>query len=451
MDGQILERGPLVPYKDRKRKRTISAQTDSDSDSSSESKHTISAQPNLGKSDIKPSKKAKVSPKSASHITEKRREKGNAKHSRRASSVTSLKQLAKMETESPLRKKPESKDKSGNGNDDDNLSVANSAVNAGRLRRNEAERIQYFENESECGKMEPHQVHCLRCNKPVNLGRKQTYAVRPWEIHRARCDQRPALVVFTGTDTKMESESTSEPTVPSGPRPASQPTPARRPSEQERKGFLESDSQIEKVEKHSVLCRKCQIWVDLGQNSSYATSHWVKHKLRCSTPVPSSRVTAAKRSLVLVNDAQAKSFDPKSVECALCCTEIKLEGEGDFNLVKWNEHKLSCIKSVKSAPILKNDRVNSVPFPGQPCRPPLSSASTEDTLIVDASRPEKGLKRTREDPDHLPHEEMPKLIRQRTDLYLPPTMEPPNSILGWFMMPVHSFVRGFKESLRDRC
>ena len=57
---------------------------------------------------------------------------------------------------------------------------------------------------------------------------------------------------------------------------------------------------------------------------------------------PSSRVTAAKRRLVLVNDAQAKLFDPKNVECALCSTQVKLEGEGDFNLIKWDEHKVSC-------------------------------------------------------------------------------------------------------------
>lgn len=66
------------------------------------------------------------------------------------------------------------------------------------------------------------------------------------------------------------------------PVPALQSTPARRPSEQERREFLESDKQIEKVEKHRVLCCACQAWVDLGQTSAYATGSWVKHKIRCS-------------------------------------------------------------------------------------------------------------------------------------------------------------------------
>lgn len=84
--------------------------------------------------------------------------------------------------------------KSVTAEDDDNVSVADSSISV-KIRRNEAERIEYFQNQPECGKMEPHHVHCLQCGKSVNLGRRQTYAVRPWEIHRARCDQKPAQTV----------------------------------------------------------------------------------------------------------------------------------------------------------------------------------------------------------------------------------------------------------------
>jgi hypothetical protein len=84
--------------------------------------------------------------------------------------------------------------KSVTAEDDDNVSVADSSISI-KIRRNETERIEYFQNQSECGKMEPHHVECLRCGKSVNLGRKQTYAIRPWEIHRARCDQKPAQTI----------------------------------------------------------------------------------------------------------------------------------------------------------------------------------------------------------------------------------------------------------------
>jgi len=346
--------------------------------------------------------------------------------------------------------KPRSKAKSIGDDDDDNVSIAESTISTGRVRRNEAERIQYFENQPECGKMESHHVQCLRCDKSVNLGKRQRYAVRPWEIHRARCDQRPVrknLIVSKGKEVLRDAIQTES---PSAQVPTPQPTSARRPSEQQRKEFLESDNQIETVEMHRVSCRKCLAWVDLGHASSYATGNWVKHKVRCSAALPSSRVAAAKRRLLLVNDSQALSFDSRNVGCALCSVSIVLEGDGDFNLAKWNEHKSTCIKTV---PVSKSDTTKSISFPGHsPPRPPLSSASTEDTLIVDSglSSTRHSLKRPREETDSIQVDDMPKTVRPRTESYLPSTVDSPDSVLGWFMLPFHSFVRGFKGSLMER-
>ena len=75
---------------------------------------------------------------------------------------------------------------------DDNASIAESTISVTKTRRNEAERIEYYKNQPECGILEPHAAQCTRCDKMVNLGRRQTYAVRPWELHRIRCDQKPA-------------------------------------------------------------------------------------------------------------------------------------------------------------------------------------------------------------------------------------------------------------------
>lgn len=75
---------------------------------------------------------------------------------------------------------------------DDNASIADSIISVTKTRRNEVERIEYYKNQPECGILEPHAAQCTRCNKVVKLGRKQTYAVRPWELHRVRCDQKPA-------------------------------------------------------------------------------------------------------------------------------------------------------------------------------------------------------------------------------------------------------------------
>ncbi|KAJ3514720.1 hypothetical protein NLJ89_g2208 [Agrocybe chaxingu] len=385
-----------------------------------------------------------------------------ATHIRAASSVSSLKQVAqkvggspasakKPESVSASVRKPKSKAKSFAGEDDfdDSVSVADSSISTTRVRRNEAERIQYFENQPECGKMEPHQVQCLRCNKPVNLGRKRTYTVRPWEIHRARCDQKPAQTSPVIPDAAKEDIQPAQvPESPAEVPSTSLVTPARRPTEEDRKESLESDKQIEKVEKHRVCCRKCHKWVDLSESIPYATGNWHKHKDRCSDAVPSHRVAAARRKLLVVNDPQAKSYDVRQIECGFCGKTIHLEGEGDFNLTKWDEHKLLCTKTV---PISKSDSVNSIAFPSRFSRPPPSSASTDSTLVIEAgsSHAPQGIKRSRED-DVIPEEDERPSARPRSASYLPPNQEAPNSVLGWFMLPFHSFVRGFKESLKDK-
>ncbi len=73
---------------------------------------------------------------------------------------------------------------------DDDASVAESFVSLSRVRRTEPERIAYFKNQPECSEIDPHRVWCTRCQKHVSLGKKQTYAVRPWEKHREKCDQK---------------------------------------------------------------------------------------------------------------------------------------------------------------------------------------------------------------------------------------------------------------------
>jgi len=129
----------------------------------------------------------------------------------------------------------------------------------------------------------------------------------------------------------------------------------------ERKAYLESDKQAETVEEGRVRCRKCQTWIILSDKQAFSTGKWVKHKSRCSDIVyiyslycvlvicslfdrPSNRVAAAKRKLLVVNDPQAKSFDARRIECTFCGVNVALQGEGDFNLTSWDEHKSQCTR-----------------------------------------------------------------------------------------------------------
>jgi hypothetical protein len=73
---------------------------------------------------------------------------------------------------------------------EDSVSVVESSPGSTKVRRTETERIHLFETDANCGEMEPHRVHCTCCDKWVNLGKQQTYALRPWEKHRIRCDQK---------------------------------------------------------------------------------------------------------------------------------------------------------------------------------------------------------------------------------------------------------------------
>jgi hypothetical protein len=135
-----------------------------------------------------------------------------------------------------------------------------------------------------------------------------------------------------------------------------------RRSEPERLAFLQSDPNAECIEVDKVMCKVCGKWVKLSTERTYALGNWISHQRRCSgamyvlgdstyTPMsadnrlprsPSSRVATAQRKLKLVNDPQAMSCSAHSVECSSCHDYISLGREGDYDLTKWNEHKIHC-------------------------------------------------------------------------------------------------------------
>jgi len=460
------ERPPVTYLERKKRKRTLSNPVDSDiTDSISKpdiSSMTITASPDCESSVSKGPKKVEISlpgpsPKRPRHDEKeltKAKEPAKPKkatHVRSVSSISSINHVVEPSedpsstTRKPLStRKPQSKARSVPAEDDDNVSVADSSVSV-KIRRNEAERIEYFQNQSECGKMEPRHVECLRCGKSVNLGRKQTYAVRPWEIHRARCDQKPAQTIesrVSPTTEKVVAEEAAPDT------PISEGYIVRRQTEEERKSYLESDKQAETVEEGRVRCRKCQTWVILSDKQTYSTGKWVKHKSRCSDIVPSNRVAAARRKLLVVNDPQVKSFDARRIECTFCSANVALQGEGDYNLTNWDEHKTQCTKSLPRA---RSGSLNSVTFPRQFSRPPPSPASTENTVIAPESGPSgsssQSLKRNREEPEATVEDTERPTVRPRTESYVPP--EEATGPFGLLLLPFKSFARGFRESLKN--
>ncbi|KAH7926047.1 hypothetical protein BV22DRAFT_390586 [Leucogyrophana mollusca] len=407
-------------------------------------------------------------------------EASKAPHSRR-SSVSSLhRQRPESRSLRSVQSKPPSDVGPSAGNpqsskrpdtpdeDDDASSIAESS-NGGitRIRRTEPERIQYFKDQPDCGEMEPYRVFCKRCNKWVNLGRRTTYTVRPWETHRSRCDKKPAAVKDSDTQTAPDSkvEETDHP-VETGPDADSTSSPvSKTPQDEEgdRLVRLKADPRAQEIRPHEVLCRSCHKWVKLSATEAYVLGNWEAHAQRCPGPAPNSRVATAERKLTLVSDPQVKTSTAQSVECAFCRSVVALEGAADYDLTKWNEHKTRCTvrppvaqaTPAAKASFSRRSRIfepsqRTLETPSTPAnttaRPPLSSssASTEATAIASESPPARiGTKRGREEEQQ---EDDRPTNRPRAETYEPPHKEPPGP-WGWFTQPFKAFVRGFREGL----
>ncbi|KAJ7504281.1 hypothetical protein B0H11DRAFT_1981470 [Mycena galericulata] len=362
--------------------------------------------------------------------------KAKSLHSRSVSSISSMKRIGDDATNSPSSNKPLSAVKRKRfatpDTVDDNASVAESSMGTGTIRRTEAERIEYFNNQPDCSNIEPHGVMCTRCNKLVNLGRKQTYAVKPWETHRKRCDQKVSSGSVFDDAASMRSETRSE-------IARSEVGGATRTTQAERKAILEADARAETVQADQVLCRKCQKWIRLSTRTAYSLGNWNHHQTNCADGVISSRVAMAQRKIRLVNDPQAKAFGSRNVECRICGTNVALTGEADYTLTDWELHKQTCTSPSSSGKAAKTSRALR------------SSASTEATVVAgDAeASSSRGTKRRLEEPE-LPADDPDarEAVRPRKETYEPVQKEPP-SLFGWFLLPFKGFIQGFKESMSE--
>ncbi|KAG1725738.1 hypothetical protein EDB19DRAFT_1929996 [Suillus lakei] len=393
----------------------------------------------------------------------------------RTSSVVSLNRSIRHESPSVLSVRAKSSDKTSpaskakcpdtpDDDADETSSIAESSA-GGRIRRSEPERIQYFRDQSQCDDMEPHRVHCARCDKWINLGKRQTYAVRPWEIHRRRCDPRsPVSKESHRSETEVEKPDAEVSVSELSPGITMQPSPqSARQSDAERKVLLEEDPRAQEVKPHEVLCRSCQKWIKLSIDHAYLLGNWHAHQQRCSGVVPSSRVATAERKYSLLNDPQAKSSSARHVECAFCRTNVELDGVAQYDLTKWHEHKAKCSSvltsdsgcshAIQPTPKAPSSRLSRVfpPPSGQTTthtpiievhKPPTSSSS-DATAINDNSPYRIGEKRARDEEDV---EEDRPVNRPRTVAYQAPKNEAPGP-WGWFMQPFKAFVRGFREGL----
>jgi len=148
------------------------------------------------------------------------------------------------------------------------------------------------------------------------------------------------------------------------------------------------------------------------------------------------------RRLQLLNDSQVKSFTTEAVVCDVCKLPVVLQGDGDYNLVKWHEHKLTCVPSVPPVPIPSTSAIGNIP------KPPASNADTEATLVGASASPPRGKKRQREDEDDTEGpagttaegSDTRPTTRQRTESYEPPKGFIPG-LWKWATTEVKAFVK----------
>ncbi|KAI6096987.1 hypothetical protein EDD16DRAFT_1772166, partial [Pisolithus croceorrhizus] len=342
---------------------------------------------------------------------------------------------------------------------DETESIAESSCGT-RVYRSEPERIEYFKKQPECGELEPHRAFCTRCDSWINLRKNQTYTVQPWEKHRAKCDLKPSVAKEFVPQCIEWSSLRPRPSGDVEPSLTCEGIPTNK-SESTRLAVLQADPRAQEIKPYEVLCRRCQKWIKLS-DQSYTLSNWQGHQLRCSGSTPNSRVATTERKIALLNDPQVKTITTRSVCCACCKGTVMSEGDLDYDHTKWNEHKRTCIPMTPAAPTMASKSLSSrlshvfPPTPGNLTTPtPISrtssrsltslrSALPDDALAVNSPTGQTGEKRAREETEVA--EDSRPSNRPRSEDYKPPEREPPGP-WGWFMQPVKAFIRGFREGL----
>ena len=150
------------------------------------------------------------------------------------------------------------------------------------------------------------------------------------------------------------------------------------------------------------------------------------------------------RKQQLANDSQVKNFTADAVVCNVCNLPIVLQGDGDYNLAKWYDHKLTCIPPpLPPVPMPSTSAIGDVP------KPPASNADTEATLVGQSSSPPRGKKRQREDGDDVAEDpavattedlDTRPATKRRTEGYEPPKGFLPG-LWNWATTEVKAFVK----------
>jgi len=201
---------------------------------------------------------------------------------------------------------------------------------------------------------------------------------------------------------------------------------------------LHSDPRALVVKEWEIQCRACQKWIKLGKQRKWDLTPWSQHCGRCTGELPTNPAAVLNRKAQLTNDPQVKNFTTDAVVCDVCNFPVVLQGDGDYNLAAWEDHKLTCAP----APVPTTSTGVTVDAP----KPPASNADTEATLVGQSSSPPRVKKRPREDGDDAHPGTVTEdldarpAVKRRTESYEPPAGFLPG-LWKWASTEVRAFVR----------
>ncbi|KAH9988543.1 hypothetical protein BJV77DRAFT_964355 [Russula vinacea] len=124
-----------------------------------------------------------------------------------------------------------------------------------RAKRSEEERIQYLRSDPYVAQFDAYRVLCGSCNKWIRLRPNSTFCSIPWDAHRKSCL-------------------------------------ARKGAKEVAPPFVAADPDALKYDGGRVLCKGCNSWVFVGQDSQAAQA-WSQHRAQCRPASPSAHLAAA--------------------------------------------------------------------------------------------------------------------------------------------------------------
>ncbi|KAN0109203.1 hypothetical protein V8E52_009531 [Russula decolorans] len=130
-----------------------------------------------------------------------------------------------------------------------------------RAKRSEEERIQYLRSDPYVAQFDAYRVLCASCDKWIRLRPNSTFCSIPWDAHRKSCLARKRCVIC--------------PTLQ-----------ASAPS------FVTADPDARKYDSGRVLCKVCNSWIFVGQESQAAQA-WSQHRAQCRPASPSAPSAAS--------------------------------------------------------------------------------------------------------------------------------------------------------------